>query len=260
MGGATAPGRESVVEYVVRELSRLGDAQRAREMAAYLKTDQPMLGISEPDRRPVMKEMVRLFAPAGGSEYRANVCALWEAGRPPEGFREVQYAALWYAQSFDEHLIPAQFPLLRRLIAEGAWWDLVDTVAMQMVSPIVLAHRAKSMVFMRRWIEDEDMWVRRAAILCQIGHKEAADEKVLFEFCLARADEQDFFIRKAIGWALRQHARINSDGVRQFLAANIDRLSPLSVREAGKHIGIEPKAPPAKTKPAAKPRRTKTAG
>jgi len=241
MGGAAATGRESVVDFVARELALLGNPERARGAAAYLKTDQPMLGISEPDRRPVMRRMVELYPPAGGSEYRATVCALWEAGRPPVGYREVQYAALWYAQSFNEHHLPAQFPLLRRLIVEGAWWDLVDWVATRLVSPIVLSHRAKSMTFMRRWIEDEDMWVRRAAILCQLNHKEATDEPVLFEFCLARADEPDFFIRKAIGWALRQHARSNPDGVRDFLLANTDRLSPLTLREAGKHVGVEPK-------------------
>lgn len=233
-------GRLTVVEWVQGELVALRDDARAVEMMAYLKTEQPMLGIGEPARRPAFKEMTLRYPPKNGSEYRANVCALWEAGRRPGGFREMQYAALWYAEHFDEHHDAAQFPLWRRLVVEGAWWDLVDWVATRLVSPIVKKHRAKSMVVMKRWIEDEDLWVRRAAVLCQLGHKEATDEGVLFDFCLKRAEEEDFFIRKAIGWALREYAKVNPDSVKAFLESNQGKLSALSVREGGKHLDLKP--------------------
>lgn len=232
--------RQTVVEWVQGALMALRDESRAVEMRAYLKTEQPMLGISEPARRPVFKEMTLRYPPRNGSEYRANVCALWEAGRRPGGYREMQYAALWYAEHFDEHHDAAQFPLWRRLVVEGGWWDLVDRVATQLVSPIVKKHRAKSMVVMKRWIDDEDLWVRRAAILCQVGHKEATDEAVLYDFCLRRAEEEDFFIRKAIGWALREYAKVKPESVKAFLESNQGRLSPLSVREGGKHLNLKP--------------------
>lgn len=242
-----------IVEFVQSRLALLRDERRARESAAYLKTEQPMLGVSEPARRPVMREMVGAFPPADAAEYRANLCKLWEAGRQPGGFREMQYAALYYAEEFGDHHAPALFPLLRRLIVEGAWWDLVDWTASGIVCPIVLNHRARSVPVMRKWIDDEDLWVRRAAILCQLGHKGATDEDMLFEFCLRRAGEPEFFIRKAIGWALRQYARTNPDSVKQFLLAHKAELSPLSLREAGKHIGVAP-APAKRRRTADTPR------
>lgn len=235
-----AASRQTVVEWVQGALMALRDEPRAVEMMAYLKTEQPMLGIGEPARRPAFKEMTLRYPPKNGSEYRANVCALWEAGRRPGGYREMQYAALWYAEHFEEHHDAAQFPLWRRLVVEGGWWDLVDRVATQLVSPIVKKHRAKSMVVMKRWIDDEDLWVRRAAILCQVGHKEATDEAVLYDFCLRRAEEEDFFIRKAIGWALREYAKVNPESVKAFLESNQGTLSSLSVREGGKHLDLKP--------------------
>lgn len=251
---AAAAGRGAgVVDWTLGELTALRDEARAVEMMAYLKTEQPMLGVSEPARRPVFKEMTRRYPPKNGSEYRANVCALWEAGRRPGGFREMQYAALWYAEHFEEHHDAAQFPLWRRLVVEGGWWDLVDWLATRLVSPIVRKHRAKSMVVMRRWIEDEDMWVRRAAILCQLGHKDAADEATLFDFCLKRAEEPEVFIRKAIGWALREHGKSRPESVKAFLLEHKDKLSALSVREAGKYVGV---APVVQTRSSARGRKT----
>jgi 3-methyladenine DNA glycosylase AlkD len=89
---------------------------------------------------------------------------------------------------------------------------------------------------MRKWLEDEDLWVRRSAILCQLHHKEETDEKMLFDFCLKRADEEDFFIRKAIGWSLRQYAWTNPEAVKKFLKTHGKKLSALSVKEAEKNL------------------------
>ena len=80
------------------------------------------------------------------------------------------------------------------------------------------------------------MWLRRAAIIGQIKHKAETDEDRLFDYCLRRAGEKEFFIRKAIGWALRSHASTNPKAVKSFLSKHRDRLSPLSVREGGKHL------------------------
>jgi 3-methyladenine DNA glycosylase AlkD len=93
---------------------------------------------------------------------------------------------------------------------------------------------------MRKWIDDENLWVRRAAIIAQLKHKKDTDEQMLFEFCLRRAEEPDFFIRKAIGWSLRQYAWTNPDAVKKFLKSHGKKLPTLAVREAGKNIGVKP--------------------
>ncbi|MFO0827197.1 MAG: DNA alkylation repair protein [Phycisphaerales bacterium] len=236
------PAPIDVVAFVRTGLRPLADANVAAKMGAYLKSDQPMFGVSEPNRRPIYRALAKEFPPSDAKEYRATVLALWTAGRWPDppakdlGQRDFRYAACAFAERFDEHHVPAHLPLWHRLIAEGAWWDLVDWVACKIVSPTMLEHRAKTLPVMLRWIDDPSMWVRRAAILCQIKHKEATDDGVLFDLCLRRADETDFFIRKAIGWALRQYAHTNPKGVRAFLAKHGDRLAPLSLREAKKHL------------------------
>ncbi len=124
----------------------------------------------------------------------------------------------------------------KRLAKEGAWWDLVDWVAGRVVSPTLLAHREQTKPVLEEWVEDDDMWVRRVAILSQLKHKDQTDVAQLFDFCLRRADETEFFIRKAVGWALRDYSWTNPEGVRDFLADHGDELSPLSRREAGKRL------------------------
>lgn len=235
MGTAKKP---PIVAFIVRELGSLADARKAGEMAAYMKTDQPFFGVSEPRRRPVFRELFERFAPANAREYRANVLALWDAGRASQ--REIQYAACNYGEHFDEHHTPARLAMFKRMIIQGAWWDHVDHIAMRMVGPIVRGHPAAGVPVMRKWIDDDNLWVRRVAIICQVGHKDQTDADMLFEFCLRRADEKDFFIRKAIGWALRQYAWTNPGAVKKFLVKHKSRLSNLSVREGGKHIGVRP--------------------
>jgi 3-methyladenine DNA glycosylase AlkD len=267
-------GSPSIVETTHRALAALADAETAREMAAYMKTTQPFYGVQNPARVPIFKEMCERHAPADGSAYRAAVLSLWDAGlhggdaepadgwpapikypggkmpaprrdsemSPPEhrGPRELMYAACYYAEHFEEHLTPAHLPLFKRMIVESAWWDVVDWVAEKMVGYIVLTNRAAAATVMRKWIDDENLWVRRSAIISQLTHKDQTDEKMLFEFCLHCADESDFFIRKAIGWALRHHARTNPEGVKAFLKLHKPNLATISVREAGKHIGVKP--------------------
>jgi 3-methyladenine DNA glycosylase AlkD len=88
----------------------------------------------------------------------------------------------------------------------------------------------------RRWLDDEVMWLRRTAIISQLNHKAATDTALLFDGCAARAHETEFFIRKAIGWALRQYARTDPDAVRRFVRQHEKELSGLSKREALKHL------------------------
>jgi 3-methyladenine DNA glycosylase AlkD len=89
---------------------------------------------------------------------------------------------------------------------------------------------------LERWIESPVMWLRRAAIICHNGHKDGTDWLQLSDFCLRRSQEKEFFIRKAIGWALREYARTNPEAVRTLLQRHGDQLSGLSYREAAKHL------------------------
>jgi 3-methyladenine DNA glycosylase AlkD len=217
--------------FVREELQKRADPDKAVQMAAYMKTDMPFYGVQRPDREPVLRAMHAHFIPRTLAEYEHGVTALWQ-GR----HREEKYAAIEFAMRHRQHIIPEAMPLYERLIREGAWWDLVDPVAASLVGRVLLQHRPRIAALMETWSQDEDMWIRRAAVLAHLKHKTATDERQLFAHCLRLSHEKEFFIRKAIGWALREYAKTAPAAVSAFLHAHRDTLSPLSLREASKHF------------------------
>lgn len=212
-------------------LSALADPAKAPAMQAYLKTEMPFYGVQTPQRTPIVGELASACAPVDQGEYERVVLGLWQLEH-----REEKYLALGYAQRCGQFVAPLALPLYRRLVVEGAWWDLVDTVATQLVRRVVVADPGEAWPVVEAWVVDDDMWLRRAAILSQIGAKDRTDAGRLFDFCAARAGEREFFIRKAIGWALREYARTDPAAVADFAARNRQRLSPLSYREATRNL------------------------
>jgi 3-methyladenine DNA glycosylase AlkD len=215
--------------FITRELERLADPERAGPMAAYMKTTMPFLGVQAQDRRGLAREVKRRFPIADRADYEAAVAELWALP-----YREGKYMAIAVAQLAPAHIGPASLPLYERMIREGAWWDFVDEIAQHLVGTVVLKHPAEAWPVMDAWIADPDTWIRRTAILCQNRHKQRTDAGRLFRYCLARAAEREFFIRKAIGWALRQYSYTEPDAVREFLRRHGAALSGLSMREASK--------------------------
>jgi 3-methyladenine DNA glycosylase AlkD len=127
--------------------------------------------------------------------------------------------------------------MYEEMIVTGAWWDYVDAIAAQRVGPILRAHPASLQRRMLAWSRSRDLWKRRTAILCQLGSGEHTDLPLLFACLEPSLGSPEFFLRKAIGWALRQYARTDPAQVRRYVAAHRDRLSALSCREALKRIG-----------------------
>jgi len=200
-------------------------------MAAYMKTQMPFYGIQKPARVPVLREMKKRFPPQTRRDYETAVLALW---RLPH--REEKYAALEFAALWPDFVTAASLALYEKLIREGAWWDLVDPAATALVGRALRKERPTVRQAMDKWIDDEDFWIRRAALLSQIGHKEKTNQRQLFRYCLRRAHEEEFFIRKAIGWALRDYSYTAPEAVRSFLLNHRDRLSGLSFREGAKQL------------------------
>jgi len=126
--------------------------------------------------------------------------------------------------------------LLRDWIVTGAWWDFTDEIASRRIGPLLRAHPAQLTPVLRAWATDEDRWLRRTAVISQLGSGAATDLRLLRDAIEANLRDPDFFLRKGIGWALRQHARVDPAWVREFVADHPE-LSPLSRREALKHLG-----------------------
>jgi 3-methyladenine DNA glycosylase AlkD len=219
--------------YVTRALAAIADPGKAVGMQAYMKTEMPFYGVQKPARAPILRHVIQEFLPRDREEYQRLVLALWDLPH-----REEKYLALGVAAGHRRFIVPASLPLYQRLIVEGAWWDLVDDVATHLVRRLVVDHPTETWPTIERWVDDDDMWLRRAALICQVGAKEDTDADRLFDMCLRLAHRQEFFIRKAIGWALREYARVDPDAVARFATENRDRLSPLSYREATKHLVV----------------------
>jgi 3-methyladenine DNA glycosylase AlkD len=217
--------------YVSEALAAAANPEKADGMRAYMKTDMPFYGVQKQGRTVILRELVKDLSPSGRDEYEDLVLTLWALPH-----REEKYIALGVARHFEEFVVPESLPLYRGLIVGGAWWDFVDEVATKLIRSLVLRHPEKVWPVADSWIDDDDMWLRRTAIICQIGLKEATDAGRLFRFCEERMDETEFFIRKAIGWALREYAKTDPNAVARFARAHRDDLSGLSFREATKHI------------------------
>ena len=221
-----------LVQFVRQELAKIADPEKSAPMQRYMRSEIPFLGINKPERVKVVRRIKKCFPPEDRRGWEEAVLALWKLPH-----REERYVALDYLALGKQFHDPESLTLMKRLIREGAWWDFVDFVASQVLSPTLLNYRAEVAPVMEQWIDDEDMWVRRAALLSQLKHKDAMDERQLFDHCLRRSGEKEFFIRKAIGWALRDYSWTRPESVRRFLEAHGEKLSPLSRREGGKRLG-----------------------
>ena len=219
-----------VAEIASARLEELADPAKAAPMQAYMKTDMPFRGVQKAGRMPIARELRREHPPTDAEDYRAQVMSLWSLPH-----REEKYLAIGVAVDHPAFVTLDQLDLYEFLIRDGAWWDFVDDVASRLVGRLHLDHPAEMTPVLRRWIGDEDLWIRRSAIIAQLRHRDRTDVDLLFELCAARAHETEFFIRKAIGWALREHAKTDPEAVWGFVDRMGDRLSGLSRREATKH-------------------------
>lgn len=208
-------------------LEPLRDPARAEAMAAYMKGHFPFLGIPAPARRAAQKEVLGDWRTPTAAELAAFARAGW--GLPE---REYQYAAVDVLVRHVRRLMPDEdaLALCEELLTAKPWWDTVDLLAARVVGPHALRP------VLERWLTSGDLWLERTAILHQLQYRERTDEAFLFRACLTHAASPEFFHRKAIGWALRQHARVAPDAVAAFVAEHHDELSPLSRREALKHL------------------------
>jgi 3-methyladenine DNA glycosylase AlkD len=241
MAAMTTSAPDSPLVGAVRAaLAGAGDPVRAVGQQRYMKSAMPYRGLTSTELRTLLRPLLAdpALAPGSRETWERDVRALWDTA----SHREERYAAITMtgARFAREWQDPESLPLYRHLVVTGAWWDLVDPVAADRVGPILLRHRVTVTPLMRADAVDDSMWVRRSAILAQLKHRSATDLDLLADVVDANLEEsrfgREFFVRKAIGWALRQHARTDPKWVRAFVAARGDRLSGLSRREALKHL------------------------
>jgi 3-methyladenine DNA glycosylase AlkD len=225
------PLADEIMDRLSRAFEAARDPDRAAPMAAYMRDQFPFLGIPSPTQKALTREVLAGLGRPAEPDLAAVALACWER---PE--REYQYFACSllrrHARSCGENFIATA----QRLLVTKSWWDTVDALAAHLVGPLVAQHPAL-VATTDAWLTDDDRWLIRTAILHQLTYKEATDANRLFRYCTVQATHPDFFVRKAIGWALREYAKTDPAAVRTFVNAHHSRLAALSVREALKNLG-----------------------
>jgi 3-methyladenine DNA glycosylase AlkD len=218
-------------------LAAAADPVRAKGAQAYMKSKMPFRGVPSPVQKRLWRDAFTTYPLATGAEWTRVVLELWRTA----AFREERYAAVGLASDrrYLAHRTPAAVPMLEEMIVTGAWWDYVDALASHPLGDVLVSDPRRVSVLMRRWARDTDLWKRRAAILCQLRRKGETDLALLYDCIEPNLADREFFMRKAIGWALRQYAWTDPREVTRYVRANRTRLSPLSVREALKNLEAE---------------------
>lgn len=212
-------------------LSAHADAKRAAPMAAYMKGHFAFFGIPTPERRALAKPLIDLAGKGPNADWLIEVAErLWQF---PE--RENQYVACDLLSRHAKQLQAVHEVGLAGLVTARSWWDTVDTLANRVYGPLVANHPALA-VRVRSYAAHDDVWLRRVAILHPMHYGEETDVEALAMVLDENLAHPDFFIRKASGWILRQYARTAPDWVRAYVASRADRMSPLTRREALKHL------------------------
>lgn len=222
---------DTVLERLTATYAAAADPGRAAPMRAYMKDVAPFLGLPTPLRRALSRTVLEGTHRPDEADCVAIALRCWEL---PE--REYQYFAVDYLRRHVKRCTSGFLPVARHLVSTVPWWDTVDALASHVVGGLVDAD-PELKADMDAWIVDDDLWVARTALLHQLRYKEHTDTERLFAYCLRQSGHPDFFIRKAIGWCLREYAWTDPEAVRGFLAREKGRFAPLSVREALKNIG-----------------------
>lgn len=214
-------------QMLLKELQNLANADDARAMKAYMRGRFEFLGVKTPARRKAAKAF---FKKHGGADIDWRfVRQAWE-----HPFREMQYAALDYLETRKNLLRPGDLPQLKKLAQTKSWWDTIDFL--DRLAGGIIAGFPETRPIILQWSRDEDIWLRRLAIDHQLLRKDQTDQHLLEQIVVNNLDQTEFFINKAIGWALRDYSKTNPEWVKNFIRQHHGKMAPLSIREASKYL------------------------
>ncbi|ARK29060.1 DNA alkylation repair protein [Halalkalibacter krulwichiae] len=216
------------VQDLTIQFREIENKEKATVMSAYMKNQFQFLGIQTPERRRISAQLFKKWEVGKKPIDWKFIFDLWEQSE-----REYQYVGVDYLRKSKNYLFADDLTQIKEIITVKSWWDTVDLIASGVVGYIVRTFPEQAKV-MDGWIKDDNMWVKRTAILHQLSFKEYTDEERLFYYCEKHANDTEFFIAKAIGWALRQHGKTNPQSVIEFVERTA--IQNLSKREALKHL------------------------
>ena len=218
-----------ILNEIASILQAYSDPIKAEGMARYMKNKFSYFGLSTPVREDATKQCIATLQTQSGDTIVELVHQLWEQEE-----REFQYVGLTILKKYKRKFSSDFLQHCETFLTQKSWWDTVDILASNIVGSFVLKNRDLSKVTLQKWAEHKNMWLNRAAILHQLTYREQTDTDFLYSVIKRHSESPEFFHQKAIGWALRERAKLYPQEVQNFI--NTVKLKPLSVREALKHI------------------------
>jgi 3-methyladenine DNA glycosylase AlkD len=215
-------------------LLRARNPKKAGPMQAYMKSAMPYLGIQTPELRAICTRLFAAHPIQRAADWRRTCLGIWREAE----FREERYAAIGLTgfRLYRSFQTLETLAMYEEMIVTGAWWDYVDSIAPKRLGALLSAYPARMRTTMLKWSRGRDLWKRRSAILCQLGFKRDTDLGLLYACIEPSLSSKEFFLQKAIGWALRQYAWTDPREVARYVGERRGELSPLSKREALKNI------------------------
>ena len=215
------------IEELVKELKAVANPDDVVAMKAYMKNKFEFLGVKTPARRKLTKAFFKQHTDSVIDWNFIN-----EAWKNP--YRELQYTALDYLEIRKKLLTPSDLPRLKKLAQTKSWWDTIDFLDRLVGTIIARFPETKEIIL--AWSRDEDIWLRRLAIDYQLLRKEKTDTELLEKILVNNLGRTEFFINKAIGWALRDYSKTNPDWVRDSIERHQTEMAALSIREGSKYL------------------------
>ncbi len=213
---------------IIKELEARADTARALDMSRYMKNQFPFFGIQAPVRDGICKPYFKEVKKEKKIDWDfVEYC--WRHEK-----RECQYVAALYLKSMQKFLEITDFEKLKKLVIKKSWWDTVDTLDKVIGSLVYQNETLKKEIL--KWSVDDNIWLRRVAIDHQLLRKEKTDTDLLEKILVNNLNHTEFFINKAIGWALRDYSKTNPQWVKDFIEKYKNNMASLSIREASKYI------------------------
>lgn len=227
------PVSKKAIAQIKSALKSNVDISAASRMQRYMKSSMPFYGVRAPQLKQITQQVVKEHPFSSYQQWHDTALTLWRQAN----YREERHVAILLTEA--KQYLPYQtldtLPLYEEMIVTGAWWDYVDPIASHRIAHLLKIFPKEMKPLMRAWSKGDDIWKRRTSIICQLLFKQDTDLTLLYACIKPSLSSEEFFLQKAIGWALRQYSRYDFHEVQNYVDANRDRLSKLSIREALKN-------------------------
>jgi len=218
----------NMYEEIIKIFYENRDDYEAEKMSAYMKNKFPFLGIKKPHRSKLQREFKKQWKKNKKIDWNF-IFRLWDL---PE--REFQYLAVDLIISLGNELEKTDINKVEQLVTNKSWWDTVDLLSSNIIGILCERYPELKENTILLWSKSDSLWLSRSAILFQLKYKEKTDTHLLAQTIIDNSNSNEFFINKAIGWALREYSKIDKDWVKEFIQQNT--LKPLSIREGSKYL------------------------